>query len=592
MCISGLYAGNIQYHRRARNPKLSGQISYVNAEPLHRRGHERRLMVVLPVMQGGNNYSHDKLQFWFTKPPVTAIINDVEQSLPPRTESLDTVYPTFTRPTSQSTESNSKPVSSEYSNHHTTNNISTIEMTTAQSTAKNSLDMFEFMKNMSPLKPVSISETDNLDAIRSNEKYFTLLQDIPIPKNSFSEEYKHKISANSFQNIPTSFSFNKGPTQSPTHINNNLDLGQTTSNKTFVTHKKKIENMNDSPYKLTNEIKSVLFDLGILTNDNEITVTSENNSNDLWAKSNTSIVNAIPYVKFKKIPTSYDQTQVRDDMQKLLDTFGLLPKKHSRHDSNLRLSRQANFNKQFELTQGYTQKHFTNQNRNQLFKTKPVTSTSSNTVNYPKTQKYHARYRSIEFNKSNITDSKVESLQKPYDVFPSIIDTSQTKQQINLNNTSTQKAAKLSLVIPNQAVGKALNLVLKLPTQVTTDEPKESKDIINNEIISERQTLLNVDLASMITSSNFTRPRSTEDPNRKSKENDNTSEKELLASFGENNGNQTSSDGAEDETTPPPNGWYYYVDWNTFYELNEPGRNIRFSPKAGNPRNFIPFTVP
>lgn len=55
----------------------------------------------------------------------------------------------------------------------------------------------------------------------------------------------------------------------------------------------------------------------------------------------------------------------------------------------------------------------------------------------------------------------------------------------------------------------------------------------------------------------------------------------------------------EDATLPPPapprkTGAYYLVDWNTFLEVGEEGKNrvnIRFSPRAGDPSRFIKVTV-
>ncbi|GLV35269.1 uncharacterized protein CBL_01581 [Carabus blaptoides fortunei] len=53
----------------------------------------------------------------------------------------------------------------------------------------------------------------------------------------------------------------------------------------------------------------------------------------------------------------------------------------------------------------------------------------------------------------------------------------------------------------------------------------------------------------------------------------------------------------EDASLPPPRktGFYYLVDWNTFLEVGEEGRNkvnIRFSPQAGDASRFLKVTVP
>ncbi len=67
---------------------------------------------------------------------------------------------------------------------------------------------------------------------------------------------------------------------------------------------------------------------------------------------------------------------------------------------------------------------------------------------------------------------------------------------------------------------------------------------------------------------------------------------DLAASFG--GGDEMSAD-AEESSTPRPNGLYFYLDWNTFLNVGEEDRNpvrIRFAPRAGNARNFLPITVP
>jgi len=48
---------------------------------------------------------------------------------------------------------------------------------------------------------------------------------------------------------------------------------------------------------------------------------------------------------------------------------------------------------------------------------------------------------------------------------------------------------------------------------------------------------------------------------------------------------------------PParPNGLYFLLDWNTFFNVGEEGKNpvkLNFSPRIGDPKRFIPVTVP
>ncbi|XP_017305181.1 uncharacterized protein LOC103524633 [Diaphorina citri] len=48
--------------------------------------------------------------------------------------------------------------------------------------------------------------------------------------------------------------------------------------------------------------------------------------------------------------------------------------------------------------------------------------------------------------------------------------------------------------------------------------------------------------------------------------------------------------------SPRPNGLYFYVDWNTFLNVGSEDTknrvNLRFAPKVGNPRLFLPVSVP
>ncbi|XP_014240017.1 location of vulva defective 1 isoform X1 [Cimex lectularius] len=54
--------------------------------------------------------------------------------------------------------------------------------------------------------------------------------------------------------------------------------------------------------------------------------------------------------------------------------------------------------------------------------------------------------------------------------------------------------------------------------------------------------------------------------------------------------------GTGDTTTAKPNGFYFLFDWNSFIDVgteDEPRKvNINFSPKVGDPRNFISVKIP
>jgi hypothetical protein len=71
---------------------------------------------------------------------------------------------------------------------------------------------------------------------------------------------------------------------------------------------------------------------------------------------------------------------------------------------------------------------------------------------------------------------------------------------------------------------------------------------------------------------------------------------DLAASFG--GGETAPADVSVDDALPTkkPNGLYFLLDWNTFLDVGEEDSsrrvNLRFNPRLGNSRNFLPVTVP
>lgn len=68
--------------------------------------------------------------------------------------------------------------------------------------------------------------------------------------------------------------------------------------------------------------------------------------------------------------------------------------------------------------------------------------------------------------------------------------------------------------------------------------------------------------------------------------------KDLADSFGGESG----LDPVADESLPPPkqNGFYFFADWNSFLEVGEDPDKVvvRFDPKVGDSRRFIPVKIP
>lgn len=84
----------------------------------------------------------------------------------------------------------------------------------------------------------------------------------------------------------------------------------------------------------------------------------------------------------------------------------------------------------------------------------------------------------------------------------------------------------------------------------------------------------------------------TELPRSSTEESRNGDVKDLADSFGGGDG----LDPVSDESLPAPkrNGFYFFSDWNSFLEVGEdPDKVIvRFDPKVGDPRPFIPVKIP
>lgn len=76
----------------------------------------------------------------------------------------------------------------------------------------------------------------------------------------------------------------------------------------------------------------------------------------------------------------------------------------------------------------------------------------------------------------------------------------------------------------------------------------------------------------------------------------NGSLKDLADSFGGDSDSDTGLDPVSDEALPAPkrNGFYFFSDWNSFLEVGEDPEKVvvRFDPKVGDSRPFIPVKIP
>lgn len=123
-----------------------------------------------------------------------------------------------------------------------------------------------------------------------------------------------------------------------------------------------------------------------------------------------------------------------------------------------------------------------------------------------------------------------------------------------------------------------------------TSIPGANTEIFN--INTDQPNILELSSTTSTTTSSSTSSEVSNDT--KASANNNAPISALVDSFG-GGGVASEEPTADDLPTPKPNGLYFYLDWNTFLNVGEEDKRpirIRFAPRAGNARNFLPITVP
>lgn len=197
---------------------------------------------------------------------------------------------------------------------------------------------------------------------------------------------------------------------------------------------------------------------------------------------------------------------------------------------------------------------------------------------------------------------------KPIDVVEKIVEVVNKIPTVNGNtfnqdvyyptNESVITSVKLNSTKNNHST--ELNLVMNPPNPLSTEELQQLLEFNKNEV--KRQQSNNNSTSSTTTKtiassteSNSSEPTSSTELTRDENVGGNSAPiSDLAESFG--GGETASEEPAADDLPPPrPNGLYFYLDWNTFLNVGESDKNpirIRFSPRAGNPRNFLNISVP
>ncbi len=538
-------------------------------------------------MQGYSNISGEKLQFFFTKPPVTMVIEDSNgnkiqsRSSTPSYNYEHTTEMEFQDEYFHQTEATFTEKSNAY-NFYDTVSYNDQKNYPKATTKESPVKMYESIKHLS-LKPVSLPEVDNFNEIRSDGQYFNVLEEMLAPKEVLFKERSNKTKFHplKIRDSPNAIPFvaqkstptprprlpdnTRSPSNNATPATPEILVEGATSkpaaaNASSLNEKlvfEGLQNVRTASDKLTDEITTMLVNLGILRMPNE-TSTPENG---YPTGKNDSIYETDPksYLQFKKIPTYFDGEPARDDMQKLLDSFGLLPKKDV-DNSLTRIVRQT----QLQVSSTVTR----NTRPQRILLDIIVNPRARNMQNFFHLMNPNNYYKNNEKVDSNATDSKDDN---------DIRAESSTKVSLreNFSKPMTKPLARVS----EMAKG-AVNR--RQGRQNPFLDRRRQLELLNRNGIRRRQMAAetkNTTTASKSTSNNETvSPRI----------GNSASETALMESFG---GNMT-----EDVSTPRPNGLYFFVDWNTFMNVGMPDDSnmvhVKFSPRVGNPRNFVPITLP
>lgn len=357
--------------------------------------------------------------------------------------------------------------------------------------------------------------------------------------------------------------------------------------------------------KLTNDFKQMLVALGILR-DNEKSITTTKKLEDLWQAEESFTIDPYSYVKFKKLPIEQENISIRQDMQTLLDSFGLLPKSKEVDYSMLtRIKRDSKFISVDKIR--------TSANISEILlhsKRSAVNSTdlqqSEKTLLQPRYFRWNSSSIERELQEvpvSNSLNGKKQQLNSSRKWTKNITKNQKnlyiesnfllegTEQQHKENKTQIERK-NLGLTFSDHNVSKAKLSEKKHRTKQKRKQP-------NLFTFTFRKRLRSPKVSKRLKTTKITKVPKTKtketqekDTNIKRASNHTAPLEDLAASFG--GGETASGKPTDDEPTPKSNGLYFFVDVNKFLNV-EHDKNpvrIRFTPKVGNPRDFIPITVP
>lgn len=285
---------------------------------------ERDLMVVLPVLQG-RNISGDKLQYVYTKAPVTMVISDTQPT---------THRPFSTKSWPASFASKAQVFLVEPSVRRTSPHHSYypewVRNTIPTTQRPNYSSVFHLAKvSAKPTNPPVVQ-------FPSDDKY-----DISVSKVTWKKSTdKSLVKWMGAEDVTSTQSTAAAEPTLDITTANFLQFNSSSANASMPDDKTVAQlalELQASTNRLTNDIKSMLLHLGLLAQG----PTPQGDSNELGTEGSENTnpdVDSSSYMQFKNIPVR-DELAIRDDMRQLLNSFGLLPPKNETNSTDEPTSR-------------------------------------------------------------------------------------------------------------------------------------------------------------------------------------------------------------------------------------------------------------
>lgn len=316
---------------------------------------------------------------------------------------------------------------------------------------------------------------------------------------------------------------------------------------------------------LTPDMKELLMSFGLITDPNSPSTTTT----QLPMEPEVVDIKPMSYTQFKPLP---DDAPSRDDMFDFLSSFGLIGSRSAKkikeeNEPKLEQPKQLSEVPHIDMEMipesmhgvlediGLTQSN----RRGKRIETNEASKTSSTKIS----EKTHV------FNpaESNVSTEQLRRLNKLMETLVRLEKLNRTVTEADFKDVDLENIAEITKILNNN------DKVIPLDAQNGPDPIKFDPGLEKNEVKRQETTTKKEE------------ETTTEEPK-------NPPISALEESFG---GGVTTK--AEDATLPPPRktGFYYLVDWNTFLEVGEEGKNrvnIRFSPRAGDPSRFLKVTVP